>query len=168
MVLWKAWGSWTTSAVCQKRHDLYLDPMGNLSYKVPGAVRVVKCSWVLQPCWLEVGEAKCVLLPTSSLLHVCHVVDRLLSAVADPIGAVTCYERGQPCKYILWLRHLTVKLRWICPCLQKQWRACPLILALLLALSCGFLDGGMHFEEKVLLAKHCPSQSPSCFKSPLV
>lgn len=36
--------------------------------------------------------------------------------------------------------------------------------------SCGFLDTEMFFEKKVpnIYDKHCPSQSPSCFKAPLV
>lgn len=36
--------------------------------------------------------------------------------------------------------------------------------------SCGFLGSEMLFEKKVpsIYAKHCPSQSPSCFKVPLV
>lgn len=35
--------------------------------------------------------------------------------------------------------------------------------------SCVFLDGGVLVEKKVpsIYAKHCPSQSPFCFKAPL-
>jgi len=57
----------------------------------------------------EAGEGKPVPPPTPSLLQACHVASRLLSAVADPNRAVTCYERGQPCKCIPWLRHLAAK-----------------------------------------------------------
>lgn len=61
--------------------------MGNLSNKVPGAVsEVFKDSVVLL---IEAGETKSVPLPTLSLLQVCHVAERLLSAVADPNRAVS-------------------------------------------------------------------------------
>lgn len=38
------------------------------------------------------------------------------------------------------------------------------------SVSCGFLDSVRFSEKKVpnIYAEHCPSQSPSCFKAPLV
>lgn len=57
----------------------------------------------------EVGEAKYMPLPTLSLLQAFHVADRLLSAAANLNRAIICYERGQPCKCIPWLRHLAAK-----------------------------------------------------------
>lgn len=56
----------------------------------------------------EAGETKSVPLPTLSLLQACHVAERLLSAMAGPKRAVSCYETGQPCKWIPWLMHLAV------------------------------------------------------------